>query len=415
LVAQLPGTATLARTVSVLAIAQVIGGCGVGAGLTVGALLVKDISGSSAWAGMATVMITLGAASVTVPLASYAANRGRRPALTTGWLIGCLGAATCIEAAVLDSLPLVLLGLGLFGSATAANLQSRFAAADVATPEQVGRALALVVWSTTIGAVIGPNLTDPGASVARVAGIPDLAGPMLFSTAGFAIAGFLTFALLRPDPLARSLGGERQSGGVRRALPHVKGTAALAIYAIATSHAVMVAVMSLTPVHMQDHGAALRIIGLTISLHIAGMFALSPLMGWLADRWGSRQTIVAGQALLLASVAIAGTSGHSEGRIMLGLALLGIGWSASVIAGATLLTRSVDPSVRPLVQGVSDLAMNLAGAFGGLLAGIVIALWGYGVLTAAAGVLAVPVIVVIWLSPKPESSAPHVEPEPRLT
>ncbi|HSI25847.1 MAG TPA: MFS transporter [Aeromicrobium sp.] len=392
------GAPSLGRTVGVLSIAQVVGGLGNGAGLTVGALLVKDISGSSAWAGMATVMLTLGAAAVTVPLASYAANHGRRPALTLGWLGGTIGAATCVAAAVADSLPLVLLGLVLFGSATAANLQSRFAAADVATPAQVGRALSVVVWSTTLGAVIGPNLTDPGAAVARAVGVPDLAGPMLFAAVGFGVAGALMFALLRPDPLAGSLGGERKRGGIRQALPHVTGPAALAIYSIATAHAVMVAVMSLTPVHLQDHGAALRIIGLTISLHIAGMFALSPVMGWLADRAGSRATIVIGQLLLIAAVFIGGTAGdHAHGQVMVGLTLLGIGWSASVIAGAALLTRSIDPAVRTLVQGVSDMAMSLAGAFGGLLAGLVIAWFGYAVLNAAAGALAVPVIILILL------------------
>lgn len=389
---------TLRRTVGVLSIAQVIGGVGNGAGLTVGALLVRQISGSSAWAGMATVMITLGAATVTVPLATLATRRGRRPALTVGWLAGATGAATCVAAAVQDSLALVLFGLVLFGSATAANLQSRFAAADVATPAQVGRALALVIWSTTLGAVLGPNLTDPGAAAARWVGIPALAGPMLFSAVGFAVAGLINVVLLRPDPLAGSLGGDRKRAGIRAALPHVKGSAALAIYVIATAHAVMVAVMSLTPVHMQDDGMALRIIGLTISLHVAGMFAFSPLMGWLADRWGSRATIAAGQLTLVAAALVAGTAGHSHRQIMLGLMLLGIGWSASVVAGAALLTRSVDPSVRPLVQGVSDLAMNLAGAGGGLLAGIVIALWGYGALNAAAGALTIPVIVILAIA-----------------
>lgn len=395
-----PARPTLARTVAVLSIAQVIGGLGNGAGLTVGALLVKQISGSSAWAGLATVMLTLGAAVVTVPLASFAANHGRRPALTLGWCGGVVGATACIAAAVLNSLPLVLAGLLLFGAATAANLQSRFAAADVATPEQVGRALSLVVWATTVGAVIGPNLTAPGATVARAVGIPDLAGPMLFSAVGFGVSSLLMFLLLRPDPLAGSLGGERRRAGLREALPHVKGPAALAIYAIATAHAIMVAVMSLTPVHLQDHGAALRIIGLTISLHIAGMFALSPVVGWLADRAGARATIVLGQVVLIAAVLVSGTAGDgAQGgghrQIMVGLTLLGIGWSASVIAAAALLTRTIDPSVRTLVQGVSDMAMSLAGAFGGLLAGLVIAWFGYGVLNAAAGTLALPVIALI--------------------
>ncbi|GAA3511021.1 MFS transporter [Aeromicrobium panaciterrae] len=383
------------RIVTILSLVQVIGGIGNGAGLAVGALLVKDVSGSSGWSGMAVVMLTLGAAAFTIPMASIAAQRGRRPALTLGWLSGASGAAVTVLGATADSLPIVLLGLVLFGASTAANLQSRFAAVDRADPAQIGRALSLVVWSTTVGAVIGPNLTDPGAAVADRVGIPDLAGPMLFSAAGFAISGVMTFVLLRPDPLVHAADAAPVRRGVRAALPHVRGTTLTAILAIAASHAVMVSVMALTPVHMQDHGSALKIIGLTISLHIAGMFALSPLMGVLSDRWGAGQTILLGQSILLLATFVAGTSGHSEGQIMVGLTLLGVGWSASVIAGAAMLSASLEPSVRPLVQGFSDLSMNLAGAFGGLLAGVVVATAGYGTLNAAAAILTLPVIALI--------------------
>ncbi len=383
------------RIVTVLSFTQVVGGLGNGAGIAIGALLVKDISGSSGWAGMATVMLTLGAAAVTVPLASVAVRLGRRPALTIGWLLGASGAGITVVAAASTSLPLVLLGLLLFGSSTAANLQSRFAAVDRAVPSQVGRALSLVVWSTTVGAVIGPNLSGPGATVARRLGVPDLSGPMLFAVVAFALAGVMTFAFLRPEPLVRVDGAEPQSTRIRAALPHVRGTAATAVYAIATAHAVMVAVMSLTPVHMEDHGSSLQVIGLTISLHIAGMFALSPVMGWLSDRWGASRTILAGQCTLVVAVAVAGTSGGSDLQISIGLTLLGLGWSASVIAGAAMLTRAVDPAVRPLVQGVSDLSMNLAGAAGGLLAGLVVAWQGFGTLNAAAGALTVPVFVLV--------------------
>ncbi|MDR7086535.1 MFS family permease [Aeromicrobium panaciterrae] len=383
------------RIVSVLSAVQVIGGVGNGAGLAVGALLVKEVSGSSGWSGMAVVMLTLGAAAFTIPMASIAARTGRRPALTLGWLCGASGAAVTVVGAEADSLLIVLLGLILFGASTAANLQSRFAAVDRAEPTQIGRALSLVVWSTTVGAVIGPNLTDPGASVANSLGIPELAGPMLFSAAGFAVAGIMTFVLLRPDPLVHAVSAEPVARGIRAALPHVRGRALTAILAIAASHAVMVAVMALTPVHMQDHGVALKIIGLTISLHIAGMFALSPLMGWLSDRWGAGQTILLGQSILLLAAFVAGTSGHSNTQIMIGLTLLGIGWSASVIAGAAMLSASLEVAVRPLVQGFSDLSMNLAGAFGGLLAGVVVATASYGTLNAAAAVLTVPVIALV--------------------
>jgi len=374
---------------------QVVGGVGNGAGLAVGGLLIKDITGSSGWAGMAVVMLTLGAAVFTIPLSSIAAQRGRRPALTLGWLCGALGAAVTAAGSETRQLPIALVGLLLFGASTAANLQSRFAAVDRAAPTQIGRSLSVVVWSTTVGAVIGPNLTGPGAAVADVVGLPDLAGPMLFSTTGFAVAGLLTFVLLRPDPLVRSETTVAAPRGVRAALPHIRGRVFTAVWAIASSHAVMVAVMALTPVHMEDHGASLEIIGLTISLHIAGMYALSPLMGWLSDSWGNDRTILLGQSILLLAVFVAGTSGSSRPQITIGLTLLGLGWSASVIAGAAALTASLTAENRPVVQGFSDLAMNLAGALGGLLAGVVVAISGFGTLNAAAAVLTVPVVVLV--------------------
>lgn len=380
------------RTVGTLALIQVVGGIGNGAGLAVGALLIEDVTGSAGWAGMAVVAMTLGAALFTVPLSNFAVHRGRRPALTAGWLGGSLGAVAVVAGAAWSSLVTLLLGFVLFGASTAANLQSRFAAADRAEPAEVGRSISLVVWATTIGSVAGPNLTGPGASVADALGIPELAGPQVFSAVAFAAAGALTWLLLRPDPLPPRDAAAPAPPRLAAALPHVRGTTAVAIVAVALSHAIMVSVMALTPVHMSGHGAALSVIGLTISLHIAGMFALSPIFGWLTDAWGAQRTILAGQAVLVLACAIAGTAGHSEVQITIGLVLLGIGWSMSVIAGAALLTRSLEPEVRPLVQGFSDLSMNLAGAAGGLLAGLVVALRGFDVLTAVAACLTIPVI-----------------------
>lgn len=385
------------RIVSVLAAVQVVGGVGNGAGLAVGVLLVREVSGSSGWAGTATVMLTLGAALATVPLASLAVRSGRRPALTTGWLVGALGAATVVVGADRGLLPVVLAGLLLMGVNTAANLQARFAAVDRAEPDAVGRSLSLVTWATTVGAVLGPNLISPGTEVARALGVPDLAGPMVFSVVAFLAAGLLNLVLLRPDPLPplRRDGRSVRRPGIRTALPHVRGPARTAVVTIAAAHAVMVSVMALTPVHMADHGAAVEVIGLTISLHIAGMFALSPVMGWLADHWGPARTILLGQVVLVLAVVVAGTSGSSSTQITVGLVLLGLGWSASVIAGAALLTRSVASEVRPLVQGFGDLCMNLAGAAGGLVAGLVVAWQGFGTLNVVAGALVLPVVALV--------------------
>ncbi len=383
------------RTLGVLAASQVVGGVGNGAGLSVGALLVREVSGSAGWAGTATVALTLGAAAATLPLATLAVRRGRRPALAVGWFVGAVGAALVVAGSARGSLPLALAGLALFGVSTAASLQARFAATDRSDGRSVGRDLSMVVWAMTIGAVAGPNLTGPGAAVGRALSIPEISGPMLFSLAAFALAGALTAVGLRPDPLPARDVAAPPPVRIRDALPHVRGAAATAIVAIAAAHAVMVAVMALTPVHMQDHGSDLEVIGLTISLHIAGMYALSPVMGWLADAWGPARTILLGQIVLVAAVAVAGTSGHSDLQITVGLVLLGIGWSASVIAGAVLLTRSVEDDVRTPLQGFSDMTMSLSGATGGLLAGLVVAWQGFEVLNAAAGLLVVPVIVLV--------------------
>ena len=392
------------RIVTVLSLVQVIGGIGNGAGLAIGALLIGDISGSDAWAGTATVALTLGAALFTIPLSTLAARRGRRPALTAGWWLGAVGAGVTIGAAVLASLPLALTGLVLFGASTAANLQSRFAAADRAEPDQVGRAISIVVWSTTIGAVTGPNLTGPGAAVAGWLDIPSLAGPMVFSLVAYGLAGLATFLFLRPEPLVRATAATPERGVIARALPHVRGRAAVAVLTVAIAHAIMVSVMALTPVHMQGHGAALEVIGLTISLHIAGMYALSPVMGWLTDRIGADTTIPLGMSVLVGATALAGPAGHAEPQITAGLILLGVGWSASVIAGAALLTRSVERDVRPLVQGFSDLTMNLAGAAGGLLAGLIVATLGFGILNLATAALTLPVIVAVLTSRRVSTS-----------
>lgn len=386
------------RIVTVLSVTQVIGGLGVGATLAVAALIVRDISGSTGLAGLAVVMVTFGAALLTLFLARIAVRNGRRPALTLGWALATLGGATTVAGAEWESVVVVLAGLLLLGAGTSANLQSRFAAADRADPRQIGRTLSIVVWSTTVGAVAGPNLTGPGATIADSVGLPDLAGPLLISTVCFAAATLLTFLGLRPDPLDPHRADAPAPVSLRSALGHVRGPAAVAIGSITIAHGVMVGVMALTPVHMEDHGSALHIIGLTISIHIAGMFALSPIFGWMSDTWGAAKTITLGQLTLIAAVAVAGTSGHSEPQITVGLCLLGVGWSASTIAGAALLTEVVDPAVRTPVQGLSDFLMQVGGATAGLLAGVIMAGPGYGTLNLVAGVLTAVVLVTIIAS-----------------
>jgi MFS family permease len=401
-----PGTSHVAahrplqrKVVRVLVGGQILGGVGMGATLSLGALLAAQLSGSNAWSGMAATMSTLGAAAVAVPLARLAQARGRRLSLATGSAVAGAGAMLAITSVILAIFPLLLVALMLLGAGSATNLQARFAATDLATQSSQARDLSIVVWSTTIGAVLGPNLFGPGEIVGAVLGLPPLTGAFLFSLFAQAGAAAVYAVGLRPDPLLTALAAREVNAAAplrRGGFPIVRTNplARYAVVVIALSHATMVALMSMAPVHLRDHGATLTVVGLTISLHVAGMYALSPIFGWLSDRVGRLAVILAGQAMLLASLSVAWLGGGSRGVITLGLILLGLGWSASVVSGSALISESVGVQERSSLQGFSDLSMNAAGALGGALAGPVLSAVGYSGL--GLGCMALVAVVVIW-------------------
>ncbi len=393
------------HVIRVLVVAQILGGIGAGATLSLGALLAAELSGSSAWSGMAATMATLGAAAAAVPLATLAQRRGRSVSLSVGAVVACSGALLAITAASLSLFPLLLAALVLLGVGSATGLQARFAATDLASDATRGRSLAVVVWSTTIGAVLGPNLFEPGEAVAGILGIPALSGGFVFSAAAQVGAALLYRLGLRPDPLLTALrlqAGERAHGGPgvepapakRRGLAILVHTPAAryAVVSIAIAHAAMVSLMAMTPVHLHDHGAGLSVVGLTISLHVAGMYALSPVFGWIADRAGPTRGILCGQLLLLAALLTAWRGAESEALVTVSLVLLGLGWSACIISASALLAGAVGVTERAPAQGSSDLLMNLAGATGGALAGPALVLLGYAGLGLIA---AVPVAMVL--------------------
>src|SRR6478735_1026615 len=294
------------RTVWVLSIGQVLGGIAFGASISLGTVLAAEVSGDEAYSGLATAAITLGTAAFAVPLATFARRRGRRPALTSGMIGALAGVVLVIVAAGIHSFPLLLGAFLLIGAAQAANLQTRFAAADLATDATRGRDLSLVVWATTIGAVLGPNLTGPGEALGQALGMPPLTGPYVFTILGQTLGILLYVIALRPDPLltAQRVVARRSAARAADAIAKLDEPkiARYAIFAVAAAHGVMVSVMAMTPVHLLHHGADLTIIGFTLSLHILGMYALSPVFGILSDRFGRVQTIMVGQALLVAAL-----------------------------------------------------------------------------------------------------------------
>lgn len=387
------------RTVRVLSAGQVLGGLGFGATVSLGAVLAADVSGDDALSGLAAAGVTLGTAALAVPLAALARRRGRRISLASGMAIALVGVSLVVVAAALRSFPLLLLAFGLVGAGQTANLQSRFAAVDLAPDATRGRDLSIVVWATTIGAVLGPNLVQPGQAIGDAFGMPPLTGPYVFTIIAQALSIVVYLFALRPDPLlvAQTVAARRSDRIVAQIVKPDRATPArYAIFATAAAHGVMVSIMAMTPVHMLHHGASLTVIGLTISLHIAGMYALSPVFGILADRVGRVPTIMVGQALLAASLLTVFFGAESTTAVTVALILLGLGWSAATVSGSALLTEASSEDRRTKRQGINDLSMSLVGAVGAIVSGVVLGWIGFAGLALVVGVA---VIATVVLSP----------------
>lgn len=399
------------RSRRTLASAAVFAGIGIAGTTPAGSLLITDISGSEHLAGLTQTCGLIGAAAASMALVHLTERGGRRLALRAGYLIGIVGAGTAIAAGVVRSPILLLLAALLVGWAVAAGFQARFAAVDLAAPEHRARDLATVVWGSTVGAVLGPNLLEPSGSLAVALGLPPLTGPYVIAIASLLVAAVILTALLRPDPflLARQLltgnvaqvratatdthlqvaapsqavpdfSAAQSRGRLRTGLAVATSNqeSRLGMSAVVIGHVAMVSIMVMTPVHMKHVDVSLTVIGLVISVHIAGMYALSPLIGRLADGIGRERTVSVGALMLIAAALISGTApDHDSMRLGLGLLLLGIGWSMTLIAGSTLLGNSVPDEHKTAVQGTSDLLMSASAALGGALAGVVIAVWDY--------------------------------------
>lgn len=372
------------RSIGILALGQILGGMGAGATLTLGSLLIVNVAGNETLAGMAATMNTVGAAAMAIPLAILAQNRGRRIALSCGALIAILGILVILAAAVQGWLPLLLVGMGLLGTGSALNLQSRFAATDLSEPGTRGRDLSLVVWATTIGAVTGPNLFQPGELISQAWGLPEFTGGFVIAMGAQAVGMAIYWIGLRPDPMHVALAREGLVSGIKVkktsgfSLLRTSRPARQAVITVAMSHAIMVALMSMTPIHLQNHGAGLTLIGITISAHVAGMYALSPVFGWLSDTIGAQRVVLIGQILFVIASFSAWIWREDYAMVTFALICLGLGWSAATVAGASMVTGAVSIDQRPQLQGTSDLVMNLCGAAGGLIAGPLLMWFGYG-------------------------------------
>jgi MFS family permease len=400
------------RTLRVVVLSQVLGGAGLAAGVTVGALLAQQLLGGDTAAGLPAALTTLGSAATAFAIGRFTQSHGRRTGLGLGFLAGGAGAVGVVVAAATGSIVLLLASLLVYGAGTATNLQARYAGTDLARPERRATAASVALVSTTLGAVAGPNLVEPLGGLASVLGLPELAGPFLLAAVAYLAAGAVVVALLRPDPavVARALAlrdaGEPSgpsgpavpaaAADVGRAAPRPGRGAYVGATVMVLTQIAMAAIMTMTPVHMQAHHHGLAAVGVVIGVHIGAMYLPSLVTGLLVDRIGRTPMAVAsGATLLLAGVVAALAPGDALGLLVLALALLGLGWNFGLIAGTALLVDATVPANRPRTQGSVDVLVALAGAGGGAVSGVVVAASSYQALSLGGGVLALLLVPVL--------------------
>jgi MFS family permease len=399
------------KTLRILILSQIFGGAGLGAGITVGALLAQDMLGTENAAGIPTALFTLGSAGAALLIGRSSQRFGRRAGLAGGFLAGGLGAIGVIIAALTNSIPLLFISLFIYGAGTASNLQARYAGTDLATDKQRATAASMAMVSTTLGAVVGPNLVNRMGELADSIGVPTLAGPFILSAAAFIIAGLFILILLRPDPLVVStaIANAKKKGdsvqtrtNLKNATINKKGVVVGAVIMILTQF-VMAAIMTMTPIHMGHHGHGLGEVGLVIGFHIAAMYLPSPLTGILVDKLGRITMAVASGATLLASGLVAAFAPvGSMPLLTLALVLLGLGWNFGLISGTALIIDSTHPSVRAKTQGSVDVLFALSGAAGGGVSGMVVAHSSFAALSLSGAILSLVLIpVVVWSRKSP--------------
>ena len=396
------------RTLAVTMSAVIPTTAAMGSAFAASAVLAEEITGSATLATLAAGSMSIGSMAAAVPLARRMARLGRRQGLIAGWALGAAGAVTAVGAAVFSLYPLVVLGIIGVGVGQSTNLAARYAVADLAADNRRARAIGMLVWASTFGAAAGPTIAlGPVADFAGFIGLPELAGPYVLSSAMFLTGLMITLLGMRPDPLEvlGTIGSEAPRPAspttvIRRitALP----AARLALLAMLVGQMVMVTVMTATPLHMTSGDQDYAVIGQVISLHIVGMYAFSPIVGWLVDRMGTHIIITLGGLILFVGAELAGHTdpAHSAG-LFSGLTLIGVGWSCGLIAGSALLTNSFPVQQRVEVQGGADFVMITGGAVGGLSSGALVELLGFQSLSHYSGIAALVLVaaaVGAWIA-----------------
>lgn len=388
------------RTMLVIMISQTLGGLGLAAGVTVGALIAQDLMGTENVAGFPSAIFTLGSAVAAFMVGQITQRNGRRNGLSTGFILGGIGAIGVILATKFENIICLFLFLFLYGFGTATNLQARYVGSDLAEPEDRSKAISSAMVATTLGAVLGPNLSNRMAEVATAWHLPPLTGSFILSAVAYQLSGLVIFIFLRPDPYQVAKHFDRDSGKQvtdERPISSQNNVILGAIIMIVTQM-VMVAIMTMTPIHMKAHGHGLEQVGVVIGIHIGSMYLPSLVTGRLVARIGAfKMGILSGITLLASAVVAVVAPSSSFYLLIISLSLLGIGWNFGLISGTTIIVDSTMIKNRAKIQGSVDVFIALAGSIGGALSGVIVGNFSFGILGVLGAVSSILLIFYIYV------------------
>ena len=395
------------RTLLVVLLSQTLGGAGLAAGITVGALLAKDMLGLESLTGLPSALFTLGSAVAAYLVGRITQRKGRRLGLSVGLFTGAVGALGVVAAAALNNVPLLFAALFIYGAGTATNLQARYTGADLAGKHQRAKAVSIAMIATTLGAVAGPNLVTPMGRLAEFFSLPALSGPFMLAAVAYGAAGLVFYLFLKPDPLlvARMVEERKQQKETEivqtpASVSHHRTGIVVGASVLVLSHIVMVAIMTMTPVHMQHHGSTLSAVGMVIGLHVASMYLPSLVTGSLVDKVGRVKMVVASAATLsIAGLLAASATDGSVVMLTAALMLLGLGWNFGLISGTAIIVDSTTVHNRAKIQGSIDVGVAIGGSLGSILSSVIVAYSSYallGFIGMYLSLLLVPVLV--WAS-----------------
>lgn len=423
-------------------LAHAFGSAATVATVTIATIVGAELSGRTWLAGVPGAAGQAGGAVTAVLVAWFVARFGRRFGLTAGAAIGAAGMALAAVGVIFGSIVLVLAGLVVGGTATAAVKFGRYVAADVHPEASRGLALSIVVMGGTVGSVMGPALVPLSSRWATAAGLPELAGPYLTASVLF-LAATTCFALLvrgrtRADTrTVESHADESRTDDVRTGAPAADGQASqgsrsasegarpartslfdrrswgfddpgvvTATVALVASQAVMTLLMGITSLHMREHDHGLGAISAVFSGHTLGMFAFSVASGWATDRFGRAVVMVWGAVLLVVSCVLAPLS-NAFFPIFVALFILGLGWNLCYVAGSALLADRLQGRDATRAKGLNEALVGAVAALSAVLGGVLFALFGYGLLAIAGGIASAALWIVVGWWQRTHADAPR--------